>query len=821
MNTRSQPLSIAPNCEKLSHPHNTCVVHKFGGSSLTDTFGCKHVVNKIKLCLKTQPETKLWVVVSANGNRTDQLLALKQTHYDQNALNQQLVQLSQQQCTLATSLLSDDQAAIYNAQVAEDIQTIQAILYESRHEKDLPVPTDILAFGELWSARLISACLNKQGLKSVALDARAFLRFDETNSSTLFNAQQSHKELMSIYSKLSSVIPVVTGYIARNNEEQTITLGRNGSDYSAALLAQLLGASNVKLWTDVDGVYALDPARFPFAQSINHLTYKEANLLAGLNSPVFHRNTISPLNTCSIPLTVACSASENGHETCVSLYKKNETGQTNNPKVITACEKVILIDLHTTSLEAHTIKQCLQACYTHGIDILACQIQTNSAQLAILPQQNDKLRSVLKAFPLMTYSELEKTVQLVAVIGENIAKNTSLTTRFYHQLSTSGASLLFSEHKEDHCGLIAVVQHSDIHQLQAALYQSLISKVTITTIGIIGPGAIGSKVYEIINALPVKDKHYQVKGIARSSSTLISATPISLEQWHRHQQTRTTPHNLCEFSQQLRQQAPGPSIIIDTSASAQVASLYHHFIEDGHHLVSANKLTGSGCSAYYHQLKKQLEQCQQHWLYETTVGAGLPVTNTIKRMISTGDNIKVISGVFSGSLSWIFQHLAKGLSFYQCVKQAAELSMTEPDPREDLSGKDVARKLVILAREAGYSLTLEDVRLPKLLPESWYALSIDAFWQRLKKDGEQLITQFSVQPDCEQLAIVATFSAHGKSGVTVKTLPTTHDFTQIKASDNIFKITSDYYQHLPLIIRGPGAGIDVTASGVVADMLAI
>lgn len=766
---------------------NTTQVHKFGGSSLASAARFSAVADIIQQQGTAQP---LWVVVSAPGDTTDALLHIIACADDTVSRDQALTALQKQLRQLITDALPAADGAAVSLKLNHWLAEIPDALTQKRFN-------DVLAIGELVSATLLSAVLQQRQLSATALDARDFLRLkqhqpDLTQSTALLSTLT-----------LPGRIHVVTGYIARDDKGRSITLGRNGSDYSATLVGALVNAAEVTIWTDVKAIYSADPRKVASAIPYQQVSWHQACQLARLGNPVLHARTLSPLSGTQTALRVRSS-----YEPQLSgcrVVQQHDVKQS----FITELSNVTLLTLHSDV--AFTAEQ------------LALELQQ---PVIALPQQGDNVCWLLPA----AYAE-----QALSCLSEADVHAVWDTQRYYALAWLKGSESLASaqtdsilqphgvlhryENDQQVIWLLAQPLSSDVLQ---NVHQQLSSHIPALQIVVAGTGNVGAEFLSMLAAQQSRLSNkvtLQLAGVLNSNQALL-ANNLDVSQWQTQlaQSDSWSPEHLSAYLAALSE----PKVLIDITPSQDFARLYPAFIAAGCDIISANKQGVTLPEAEYQQIRQAGQLHNKQWLTNTTCGAGIPVQRTLQELISAGDNITEISGIFSGTLSWLLCQFDGSKPFSDFVLDARQAGLTEPDPRDDLSGKDVQRKLLVLTRELGISLELDDIRLQPLLPAGLENGSWQDFWARrslLDAELAQLLTQ--AKAGGKVLRYVACLSIRNggvRADVSLQQVSAGHALAAIAPCDNVFVIRSDWYNDNPLVLKGPGAGKVVTAGGLHTDL---
>ena len=777
-------------------------VHKFGGSSLANTACIERAVNIIRQHCQLNDV----VVVSANGKTTDSLFALVELAQTNEKFEQALANLAEQQEQLINSLLTAHNSQNLLEQLTQDIKQLKAWLVELTAKVNTHL-NDVLALGELWSARLLAIVLNSYVCPSYSLDAREFLSInneteccvDQTKSLSLYLAQQQPNKLA-----------VVTGYIAQDDKGNTCTLGRNGSDYSATIIAALNQATHVTLWTDVDGIYSADPRIVPNSRKLHRLPNEVAKELGRLGNPVLHAKTLTPLAEHRTHLHVASSftpqtvGSEVGE---FGALAKQELS-------VTYLNDLLLVD--SKSLQGKTGQQAQQLfeplCY--DLDLGFFVIEQNKQY-----QVSQWLTSFHQE---VTYTP----VAIIATVGFNVAQRGDIKARFKRALkSTAPLHICYSPQQHS---IIAIVNDNCTTELINNVHHDVTKKAKQIGIVVAGLGNIGKCFLEMLPRQLSKVKSLEnahLVGLLSSTKAYINDDGIDASQAVELFKQQSQAYDYQTLLSKLSNHPYDELVIVDITPSKSFSDLYVEFFKQGIHVIGANKIAAASSNENYQLLKTTAATNKCLWLGNTTVGAGLPVNFAIDDLLKSGDSITEISGIFSGTLSWLFQKYTGECGFGELVNNALEQGLTEPDSRDDLSGLDVQRKLLILARAAGFTLSLADITCQNLVPEPLQQLSKTDFLARIDElndyFAEQLSQAHQQQSVIRYIANFQVIKGQFRAEVSLAMLPKDHAFANLTPCDNIFQIKTQWYNENPLIIRGPGAGREVTASGLHSDLVNI
>ena len=786
-------------------------IHKFGGSSLANA----QCIERVLDIIRQNCQLNDIIVVSANGKTTDGLFALlnlveaKEEDNFTDTLARLLVELKQQQLTLINALLNEQNAKQLTQSLSADItlltQWLADDLYEHRN--------DILAFGEVWSARLLSALLNEKICPSNAIDARDFLVINNEQDCMIDHALS----LAQLKAHLQfGKLAVVTGYISKDVRGKTCTLGRNGSDYSATIMASLIGALNVTLWTDVDGIYSADPRVVPNARKLHRLPNGVAKELGRLGNPVLHEKTLNPLvnerlaHHCHLHVASSFDAQVSGTEIGkFGLIAKQELS-------VTYLNELLLAE--SVSFTGDFVKRAIAEFSPICADEQQGVIVIKQSQQQALSQWLAS-RDVEVTF---------KQVSIISTVGHKVALRGDIHARFKRALKN--AQPLFIVASENSHSVIAIMEEPCSVELLNNVHHDIIKDARHIAVVIAGLGNIGERFLELLPAQLNRVyalENIHLVGLLSSKKALINNDGIEVNKALSLFKQDAQDYDHQELLSWLNNHPYDELIVVDITPSEDFSLLYQDFFALGIHVIGANKWAASASTLHYNQLVNTADKHNSLWLGNTTVGAGLPINYAIDDLNNSGDKITAISGIFSGTLSWLFETYDGSVAFSTLLLDALAQGITEPDPREDLSGRDVQRKLLILARMAGFELSLEDIDCKNLVPETLQGLTTPEFLARANElddfFADALIDANNNKCCIRHVARLQYDEEKNKltAQVSLEVLPQTDAFASLTPCDNIFQISSQWYQENPLIIRGPGAGRDVTAGGLHSDLVNI
>jgi aspartokinase/homoserine dehydrogenase 1 len=811
------------------------VTHKFGGTSLADVDAYRKVTSIIE---GFDPGDRVAVVVSAAAGTTDGLIELVARAGRRDSSFEEMCDvLRERQVGLVNGLLDGPEAADLVARIDKDFHDIRDVL---RASSVMGAALDnaigaVAGFGEIWSARLLAGYLQSRGAPAIWLDAREVLVVTPAQPAALVDWAASAANLERWLGENDNRLVVITGFIASDSSGAATTLGRNGSDYSASIFASLLEASQIVIWTDVDGVMSADPGLVPQAEVLAELSYDEAMELAYFGAKVIHPATMTPAIRGGIPVTIRNTFRPEVPGTTIA-----PESSTDSPvKGFASIGDMALVNLEGTamigvpgiserlfgSLREAGVSVVLisQGSSEHSICFAVPESQAVAARSAV-----ERAFAAERSQGLLQDLEVTTGCTILAAVGEGMSGTPGIAARLFGALVRAGVNVKAIAQGSSERNISVVIDGADATRaLRAAHAGFYLSRQTLS-IGLIGPGHVGGALLDQMASRLgwLRDEFgvdLRVRAIATSSTMLLDEYRIDLGSWRerlRAQGADTHPTDLDMLADYVQTESVPHAAIVDCSASADIAMRYGDWLSQGVHVITPNKKANSGAIEYYRALRQAARRADAHYFYETTVGAALPIIQTLRDLVQTGDTVHRIEGVFSGTLSYLFNSFDGSVSFSEIVRAAREKGYTEPDPREDLSGMDVARKVVILAREMGMEARLDEMEIESLIPAGLESGSVDDFLERLAEhDQEMLDVVEQARSEGRVLRFVGVVDPDEGCRVSLRSYDTDHPFARIRLTDNIVAFSTARYSENPLVVQGPGAGPDVTAGGVFADLL--
>ena len=810
--------------------HRNMKVLKFGGTSVGSVKSILSLKKIVEAEARTQP---VIVVVSALGGITDKLIATSQIALKgDDRWREEFDAMVNRHHQMIDTIITDDKKRVdlFN-KVDQLFDQLKSIYYGVYLIHDLSKKTEdaIVSYGERLSSNIV-ASLFKGGKR---MNSRDFIRTENKNGRHRLVADLTNQLVHEAFKELPQ-IAVVPGFISRDKDTgETTNLGRGGSDYTAAIIAAALDAEVLEIWTDVDGFMTADPRVIKTAYTINELSYIEAMELCNFGAKVIYPPTIYPVCVKNIPIKVKNTFNPQHPGTLIKDHIENDDKPIKGISsikgttliTVTGLSMVGVIGVNrriftTLANKGISVFMVSQASSENSTSI-GVRDEDAAAAVEVLNEEFAKEIETGAMFPM----HAESGLATIAIVGENMKHTPGIAGKLFGTLGRSGISVIACAQGASETNISFVVEGKFLRKSLNVLHDSFfLSEYKVLNLFICGIGTVGGMLIEQIRKqydelMERNGLKLNVVGIASSKAAIFDRDGIDLSNYREQLKAPEAQ------GKNLRDEVIGMnifnSVFVDCTASRDVAALYQTFLEHNISVIAANKIAASGNYADYLRLKQTARQRGVWFRYETNVGAGLPIIGTINDLRNSGDEILKIEAVLSGTLNFIFNEISAEVPFSETVRRAKEQGYSEPDPRIDLSGTDVVRKLVILTREAGYQVEQQDVEKHLFVPADYFDGSVDDFWKKLPAldaDFEQRRQQLEAAG--KRWRFVATME-HGKTNVALKEVDRNHPFYNLEGSNNIVLLTTERYKEYPMQIQGYGAGASVTAAGVFANIMSI
>ena len=806
-------------------------VLKFGGTSVGSVKSILSLKNIVENEAKSQP---IIVVVSALGGITDKLLATSQLALKgDESWKDEFQAMVERHHKMIDTIITDPRKREQLFNIVDSLfEQLRSIYFGVYLIHDLSKKTQdaIVSYGERLSSNIVATLV--QGAKWY--DSREFIKTVRKNHKNTLDSELTNRLVRRTFSDLQR-ISLVPGFISKDRDTDEITnLGRGGSDYTAAIIAAALDAEILEIWTDVDGFMTADPRVIKTAYTIKELSYIEAMELCNFGAKVVYPPTIYPVCVKNIPIRVKNTFNPDGEG---SIIKQKVANNDKPIKGISSINGTTLITVAGLSMVGviGVNRRIFTALADNGISVfMVSQASSeNSTSIGVRDQDAAEAVEVLNGefakeieTGAMYPMHAENGLATIAVVGENMKNTPGIAGKLFGTLGRAGISMIACAQGAPQTNISFVVKSEHLRKALNAIHDSFfLSEYKVLNLFVCGVGTVGGQLLEQIHnqyeeLKRTKRLKLNVVGIATSKKALFNSDGIDLANY-RELLADAPESNEKKLRDAIIEMNCFNSVFVDCTASKEVAEIYQPLLEHNISVIAANKIAASSSYEKYARLKETALARGVFFRYETNVGAGLPIIGTINDLRNSGDVILKIEAVLSGTLNFIFNEISADVTLSEAVRRAKEQGYSEPDPRIDLSGKDVIRKLVILAREAGYKVEKTDVEAHLFIPDEFFEGSIDEFWKNLPKlDADFEARRKQLDADGKRWRFVATFD-HGKLSVALKEVDRTHPFYNLQGSNNIVALTTERYREYPMLIQGYGAGASVTAAGVFANIMSI
>jgi bifunctional aspartokinase / homoserine dehydrogenase 1 len=811
-------------------------VLKFGGTSVGTVDSIRQVIGIIENNLANGEN--IAVVFSAMGGVTNRLIEIgKMAATGNNEYIEFLKVVEERHFAIVRGLINvKNQSSTFAAvrglfnELGDILRGVSWIRELSERTLDL-----IMSFGERLSTLVISEVLKSRGIAAEFCDARQIIHTNATYGMGDVDFEITNHQILEYFAKTAD-IQCVTGFIASTKDGITTTLGRGGSDYTASIIGAALDADVIEIWTDVDGMMTADPRKVTNAFTIPSISYAEAMELSHFGAKVIYPPSLQPAFAKNITLKVLNTFNTDFEGTFVQkAADKKDYAITG----ISSIDEIALVNIQGSGMigVAGISGRLFTALSNNDISVILISQASSEHSIcfSINPKNAQKASDVLEkefsheiAFGYIDGISIEKNLSIIAIVGEGMKKSTGVSGKLFSVLGKNGINIVATAQGSSELNISVVISKSDLSKALNSIHGVFfLSETRSLNLFIVGVGLIGGTLLEQIKNQTkyLRDEkllNLNIAGLSNTKKMLLDPDGISSEFWKDRVAEEGVKTSLPAFVQRMIELNLPNSVFVDCTSDKDIVQYYNMLLDASISVVTPNKVANSGSYAEYISLQRTALKRGVKFLYETNVGAGLPIINTIQGLMASGDKFLKIEAILSGTLSYIFNSFGAGIRFVDVVKEAKARGFTEPDPRDDLSGADVGRKILILAREVGVPLEAADVKIAQLLPDNCLkAPSVEAFFDELVISDDYFgKLQSDAEAQGKKLRYIATLE-NGKAVVQLRTVDAQHPFYTLSGSDNVVSFTTERYKDRPLVIKGPGAGAEVTASGVFADIMSI
>lgn len=806
---------------------------KFGGTSVGSA---QSIGSLLEILSANSSEEKPVVVLSAMGGVTNHLLLMAEKAKAAESYTAELKEIEDKHFAVVRALLPAaaqnpvfTRLKIYFNELEDILQSVYHLKELSEQTKDL-----ILSYGERCSTFMISHIAKQSFAEVMCVDGAELIKTDSNFGQAKVNTDLSDLLIRDFYAQNKDKFLFVTGFIASNEVGRITTLGRGGSDFTAAIWGAALGAEEIQIWTDVDGMLTADPRIVEKAFSLSELTYTEAMELSYFGAKVIYPPTMIPAFLKKIPIVIKNTFNPDFQGT----YIRHDVQSSELAiKGISSIDEISILNLSGSGMvgKAGFSGRLFSLLSREQINVVLITQSSSEHSITFAVKPADALTALAlinKEFELelqarkLEYPQVETGLSVLAIVGENMRHTPGMAARLFNALGRNGVNVRAIAQGSSEYNISVILSHQDLSKGVNAVHDAFFSALRKTLhVFCLGTGNIGKTLFrQLLSQTPFlaknNDLEVKVMGISNTRKMLLSDKGIDLGDWENSLYQDGETADLQAFINRMKAMNLPNCVFVDNTASANPINYYQKVLESSISVVTCNKIGNSSDYEQYAAFKHAARKYGVDFYYETNVGAGLPIIRTLKDLMVSGDKVARIEAILSGTISFIFNNFNEDVAFHDVVKQAQDLGYTEPDPRDDLNGKDFMRKMLILARDAGYHLEGEDVEIESMLPASCLtAPTVADFYQELESNKdyfEQLKKQ--AQESGKVLRYIGKLE-EGKVAITLQMVDDSHPFYMLSGSDNIISFTTDRYKERPLVVKGPGAGAEVTAAGVFADII--
>ncbi len=810
-------------------------VLKFGGTSVANSESLSSVLKIIQ-----KQKKPVAVVVSALAGITDllmEMLSLAQSGEDH--YKEGIAEIEKRHLEIIKKFVPIQHQSAIISFLKKNLNELESRL-DAIHLLEEATPKNnasISSYGEILSSNIIQEVFSYHDIDSVLKDSRALIKTEIHNGKEVVNQTLSQENIRNYFKDNSSHVVLLPGFIASNADSETTTLGRGGSDYSAAIIASAISSEVLEIWTDVSGMFTAHPKIVAQAKPIKKLTYYEAMELSHFGAKVIFPPTLQPIIEKNIPIVIKNTFAPEDLGTLIDDSPVVENGEI--VKGISHIDNVALINLEGSGMIGITgfSKRFFEALSDENINVIMITQASSEHSICIGVREDEAIAakkvidekfafeiSIKKVSP----AQIEKNMVNIAVVGEKMKDHQGISGKLFSSLGANNINIRAIAQGASERNISIIIDKKNVSKAINTLHESFFeAQIKELNLFVTGVGNVGSKLLEQIEKQTeylIENLRLKIRVIAISNSKkmILGTEAMDLSRWKSELDKSDTKANTDLFFEHAKKLNLRNSIFVDNTASELIAKEYARYLNNSIGVVTCNKIAAADELVNYLNLKKISRKFGSPFLFETNVGAGLPIIDTLNNLIASGDQIIKIQAVLSGSLNFVFSHFSKGSSFHDVVLEAQKQGYTEPDPKIDLSGIDVARKILILARESGLKIELSEIENESFLPqESLETKDNYSFFESLKKYSDHFEKMLeNAEKEGAKMKYVAQLE-NGKAKVGIQLVKKGHDFYNLEGSDNIILFYTNRYKEQPLIVKGAGAGADVTASGIFADIIRI
>jgi bifunctional aspartokinase / homoserine dehydrogenase 1 len=810
-------------------------VLKFGGTSVANSESLSSVLKIIQ-----KQKKPVAVVVSALAGITDllmEMLSLAQSGEDH--YKEGIAEIEKRHLEIIKKFVPIQHQSAIISFLKKNLNELESRL-DAIHLLEEATPKNnasISSYGEILSSNIIQEVFSYHDIDSVLKDSRALIKTEIHNGKEVVNQTLSQENIRNYFKDNSSHVVLLPGFIASNADSETTTLGRGGSDYSAAIIASAISSEVLEIWTDVSGMFTAHPKIVAQAKPIKKLTYYEAMELSHFGAKVIFPPTLQPIIEKNIPIVIKNTFAPEDLGTLIDDSPVVENGEI--VKGISHIDNVALINLEGSGMIGITgfSKRFFEALSDENINVIMITQASSEHSICIGVREDEAIAakkvidekfafeiSIKKVSP----AQIEKNMVNIAVVGEKMKDHQGISGKLFSSLGANNINIRAIAQGASERNISIIIDKKNVSKAINTLHESFFeAQIKELNLFVTGVGNVGSKLLEQIEKQTeylIENLRLKIRVIAISNSKkmILGTEAMDLSRWKSELDKSDTKANTDLFFEHAKKLNLRNSIFVDNTASELIAKEYARYLNNSIGVVTCNKIAAADELVNYLNLKKISRKFGSPFLFETNVGAGLPIIDTLNNLIASGDQIIKIQAVLSGSLNFVFNHFSKGSSFHDVVLEAQKQGYTEPDPKIDLCGIDVARKILILARESGLKIELSEIENESFLPqESLETKDNYSFFESLKKYSDHFEKMLeNAEKEGAKMKYVAQLE-NGKAKVGIQLVKKGHDFYNLEGSDNIILFYTNRYKEQPLIVKGAGAGADVTASGIFADIIRI